>query len=1018
MKMLQKKIWLVVILTLILLCYSVPALAAEALPQPGSSQYGFTVVERVPQKLIDAESVLFEHTQTGAQVLYIAADDINRAFDISFRTAALDKTGLPHVFEHICISGSEKYPAQNLFFPLATSTYNTFVNAMTRANNTTYPLASLSEEQLFALSDYYLDGVFHPLIYQEERFFKREAWRYELADTTAPLTLTGTVYNEMRGNEVIDWQWQFNLYDALYPGSHLANNYGGEPAYIPDMTYQSLLDYHQTYYHPSNALVILYGDLQYSKFLALLDGYFSAYEKKEIIVPDGRVAPQTKMVEKTYSFPVEKNSATDKASVINYAFVTNGASAKDKVGLMFLGEILNHDASPLIAALNEALPTASTAVYFDTGAVDPYMMFYAQGVNERDKKSLQTAVDSALREMSRGIDSSLIEAVLASEQFSTYTIAEISDLGVSLASSIANNWATDGNLYYYNDVLDALAEMRKNAGDGYFEGLIRKYLIANRHKALIATVPVAGLAEQNAAALSAKLAAVKASMSEEEIAALIAEGADLAAWSAEEAPKELLKKLQVVSAKSLPEEVKRYPMQDTVKDGVRYLISEATVGEIGYTSLELDVSGVAMEDLHYLNLYTYLAGSFSTEKYDQQELFTLTTQYLDSLWIGVSPVKNEKTGAYTPYLEASWHSLNDDYAQTLELLQQILFKTNLNDVEGIKNAVSRIRLSRRNTINNYPYSTMLIRAFAIDQPDYTYYNYLTGLDYYQFLVKVEQQLEKDPKAVLERLRAVQQQINNRYGAAVLFAGNQNGVKSFNRHIGSLIGAMDNRPIKAADYSSLPIPSRREAMVVDSSVQYNLLRASLEELNLTYSGKLEPLNLLVYDSYLTPQIRHGIGAYDNLVVFNRQGLTMVSYRDPGIAATYEVYGNIGQFLATTPLTQEDIDGYILRAYAAYAKPQGELSGSMAALFSAFSGTDAALEQQKSMREIKSFTLQDVRDMAAFFDQLAQIGITSTAGGAAIIELNGELFDIIIYPDAAGASRQSAPRAHEESVQDAA
>ncbi|HML46801.1 MAG TPA: insulinase family protein, partial [Clostridia bacterium] len=299
----------------------------EALPGVGGSLHGFTVIESGSFDLLGVPATLFQHDKTGALVYCIQSSDVNRAFSIAFRTPALDNTGAPHVFEHITISGSDKYPSSSLFFPLVNQTYNTFINAMTGNCYTIYPMASLSEEQLFKLADVYLDGVFHPMLYRDERLMLREAWRYELPDAQSSLTLTGTVYNEMKGARTIARLANQNLQAALYPDSIVGNDSGGDPEYIPDLTYGQLLSFHDAYYHPSNAFVVLYGDLDFARFLELLDtSYFGQYDRKDIAIETGAIPPQDGLVTASLPFPVEANANTANGSYIEYGFVANGAT--------------------------------------------------------------------------------------------------------------------------------------------------------------------------------------------------------------------------------------------------------------------------------------------------------------------------------------------------------------------------------------------------------------------------------------------------------------------------------------------------------------------------------------------------------------------------------------------------------------------------------------------------------------------------------------------------------------------
>lgn len=217
------KRWLAMLIILALALGMCPGALAEAtaaaeLPKAGDVVHGFEVVELRDYGLLDATIVRFSHRQTGAEVYYIANDDTNRAFQLAFFTEAIDNTGLPHVFEHATIQGSEKYPGEQMFFNLNYQTYNTFLNATTGQWVTAYPIASLSEAQLLKLAEFYTDACFNPIIMENERIFRTEAWRYRLERAEDPLTIEGTVYSEMQGAMDLQRQAGVNLMRAAFPG--------------------------------------------------------------------------------------------------------------------------------------------------------------------------------------------------------------------------------------------------------------------------------------------------------------------------------------------------------------------------------------------------------------------------------------------------------------------------------------------------------------------------------------------------------------------------------------------------------------------------------------------------------------------------------------------------------------------------------------------------------------------------------------------------------------------------------
>lgn len=259
----KKRMALLLVLALALLALSGAALADEsALPAVGDTVEGFTVKSVSRFELLGADVVLFEHDKTGAQVMYLANEDTNRVFEITFRTPAETEMGVSHVFEHATLDGSKKYPSKELFFNLSYQTYNTYMNAATYSVMTTYPVASLSEAQLLKYADYYTDSCFNPLIAEDPSLFDEECWRYALDSADGDLTIAGTVYSEMRGAYTLDSASSFNFLKTLFPGSTIGNCFGGNPAHIPEMSNDDIVAYHEKYYHPSNSLTCLYGSFE------------------------------------------------------------------------------------------------------------------------------------------------------------------------------------------------------------------------------------------------------------------------------------------------------------------------------------------------------------------------------------------------------------------------------------------------------------------------------------------------------------------------------------------------------------------------------------------------------------------------------------------------------------------------------------------------------------------------------------------------------------------------------------
>ena len=246
--------------------------------------------ERYVEEL-HSKGYILEHKKTGARIFLLSNDDENKVFCIGFRTPPSDSTGVAHILEHSVLCGSEKFPVKDPFVELVKGSLNTFLNAMTYPDKTVYPVASCNEKDFQNLMDVYMDAVLHPNIYKEEKIFRQEGWHYEMESEDSPVTLNGVVYNEMKGafsspESVLDRYTR----NVLYPDTCYSCESGGDPAVIPELSYEDFLNFHKTYYHPSNSYIYLYGDMDMAEKLDWLDReYLSRYDRLEA---DSRIRSQ------------------------------------------------------------------------------------------------------------------------------------------------------------------------------------------------------------------------------------------------------------------------------------------------------------------------------------------------------------------------------------------------------------------------------------------------------------------------------------------------------------------------------------------------------------------------------------------------------------------------------------------------------------------------------------------------------------------------------------------------------
>ena len=981
------------------LCGFAAAETGPDLPAVGETVYGFTLKETRDFPLVGAQVLYFEHEKTGARLLYIANNDTNRVFDLTFFTRAEDNTGLPHVFEHAALKGSEKYPSSGLFFNLLYQTYNTYMNAETGPNYTTYPVASLSEAQLLCYADFYTDCCLHPRILEDESIFREEAWRYRLDDTEAPLGIEGTVYSEMRAAVNLYQSSYYNMLRTAFPGSVVGNIAGGDPACIPDMTWEALKEYHAKYYLPSNCMAYLYGKFDdYGAFLKLLDEAFSGCENREFAFADETWTPLDADTEACFTFPAEAGTDTEHASDLYYVFLCPGLKddAREELYLNTLTDLLAAETSPVSRNLEKALPTAFFGTWISLGTPVDAIVFNVSGINAEDAQTARDAIDAGLREIAEnGFAPELTDAMTAALGMNMRLIRENTALGISLlCSQMIPFYAESGRVFDCLDYMEGLRKLDEWNEAGIYRRVVGDWLLNCGTRVLTVTSPEPGLREELDAAESERLAAVKASLSGEELAAL---AAGERAADEEKDASDAVARLRAVTVQSLPEETASYAVREELSaDGVHRLTAEADVDDVGMPVILLDAAGVPQEDLHWFVLYLGLLGQMDTASHTKEELEPLLSRYLYGADLRQSLMDRYGTKEFHPYLRAGWISDAADLEMGYELLYELLFETDFSDTETLGGQIERSRTGLKNLITYSAYNTMMYRALGADTPLYAYYSYCNGLDYCAFLDEAARMMEEDPGEVVRRLEAVQSRFRNRTGAVSLFAGARDMAEENRRLSEGFFSRLKDEPIEAAEYV-FEAPGMWEALVVDETVQYNGLAGSFEAMGLEgYTADLDAVSGLITDLFLIPMLRETYGVYTPMHYYDSfAGTYLISYRDPNIRETFEVYEALPALLAEKEIDREQLDGYILSCYSAYATPQGELSGALAALTSRLCGEPEDLKL-RYMEELKSLTPERLREYADAYARLVDGGRRFTVGSESAISADGDLFDVILRP----------------------
>ena len=970
---------------------------AVGLPAVGDVVEGFEVKEIRPFEMVGADLVLFEHQKTGAKLLYIANEDTNRAFQLTFPTRPIDNTGLPHVFEHSTLSGSAKYPSTGLWFNLIYQSYQTYMNAYTMDAMTSYPIASLSEEQLLALADFYTDCCLHPIVKEREDIYRTEAWRYEMEDMDSPLTLNGTVYSEMTGAMDLRESALDNANLVTFPGAALTFNYGGKPEAIPEMTWDALKNYHDTYYHPSNCIAYLYGSFEdYTVFLKLLDEAFSPYEKKEFSFTDSGYTRITEPVVTSVPYAVAEGTDTANQSTIYYYIICPGLKENkaQQRAADHVWELLGNSGSLLMQNLKKAFPSGSFSCGRELAAPDDALVFVANNVNKEDAEAFRTVVNDSLKQIAQdGFDTVQLDSIVTAKLLNNKLALESGEPVDTVINNLAYAYAVTGNPFDYVESTEDQANIMDENAQGLLTAAISDWYVDPKLYTLTTTYPEPGLKEKQDAALAEKLAEIKAGMTDEEKQAII----DAThAEPEEDENAEMIAALTPVTVADLPEEVREYAITDeTGADGVRRMNAVAGVDGVGKVDLYFDARTLPQEDIHYLRLFTRLLGQLDTDAHSKEELAVLMERYLMSRTIGVDTCDTPEKDDVIAYLIAEWVALDDDLAAGYDLMKEILFHTQFTDIQTLSERITAQKAYVRNSINNNPYVALYSRQEGVGDPRSRYYDYLNYTSYYAFLEELEAQMASEPETVVARLQNVQSFFTNRSGAVATFAGNEASIAVNAPLVDTFFAdiASEEREYPAYD---LPVPPIREAVSVDGNIQYNCNCAAFSQIGIEPDYSLSVIGSLIADQLLIPVLRDQMGAYS--VWCGTDGdyaMYLISYRDPNVKATFDLYDSIPEKLAAMELTQEQIDGYIMQQYSSLAKPAGELGGAVTAMTNILHRRPAD-EKLQQMRAYKSVTPESVKAAAEAYAKLMEKGCRGTVGPIGTLQTNSDLYDAIQNP----------------------
>ncbi|EFJ46930.1 hypothetical protein VOLCADRAFT_81738 [Volvox carteri f. nagariensis] len=976
--------------------------------------HGFTLQRQQYVKEYGSHVLLYKHDKTGAELISVLNSDLNKTFGVVLRTPVDDSTGIPHILEHSVLCGSRKYPIKEPFVELMKSSLNTFLNAFTYPDRTCYPVASTNTQDFYNLVDVYLDAVFHPRCVSDRRVFEQEGWHFELDSKEEPLTFKGVVFNEMKGvYSSPDSRFYRIVQQALFPDNTYRHDSGGDPEVIPDLTFEQFQQFHAKYYHPSNARFWFYGDDDPVKRLALLDAYLSEFERREV---DSSVETQKLM--HTPRRVTEHYAAGDgeegeqKAYVgVSWVLSDTPLDVETELALGFLDYLmLGTPAAPLRKALNDSrLGAAVIGGGVDDDLKQPCFTLGLKGVDPADADKVEALITSKLEELAvSGFSASAIEAAVNTIEFSLRENNTGSfPRGLSLMLRAVGAWIYDRDPFTQMQWEDALSSFKSKlaSGQDVFGPLIRSFLLDNRHRVTVQLLPDPALAAATEAKERARLEAVRGTMQDEQLEAVVENTSALKELQETPDPPEALACIPALQLSDIPPTITKVPTSSkALADGATLLAHDLFTNAVLYLEAAFDLRPVPSRLLPLVPLFCRSLTQMGTSS----ESFVELTERIGRKTGGISiyPFTSAVRGKEQPvaYIMVRGKAMSGKFGDMLDLMRDILLTARLDDRQRFTQMVAETKASMESGIISGGHSYAGKRLAAQRGLAGVLSETMGGLSYLEFIRGLAKKIETDDgwQEIKSDLEAIRSALLQRNGAIVNMTADSATLAAAEGPVSDFLSALPASSAALSSQSltsSLLLPRTNEALCVPTQVNYvakgaNLFLDAGYELN----GSAYVVEKYLGNTWLWDRVRVVGGAYGGFCSFDSHSgmFTYMSYRDPNLLDTLEAYDGSADYLRSLQLTKDELTKAIIGTMGdidAYQLPDAK--GYSALVRHMLGVTDE--ERQIRRDEILSTSNKDFKAFAEAIECVRGaagrvVAVTSPEKAKAVLEERPDFWDV--------------------------
>ena len=960
----------------------------------------YELIEKREIDELKSTGYYLKHRKTGARVCLLSNEDNNKVFYIGFRTPAPDDTGVPHILEHSVLCGSKEFPVKDPFVELAKGSLNTFLNAMTYPDKTVYPVASCNDRDFQNLIHVYMDAVFYPNIYEKEEIFRQEGWHYELESEDAPLTLNGVVYNEMKGAfSSPEGVLEREILNSLYPDTSYANESGGDPEAIPALKFSEFLDFHSRYYHPSNSYIYLYGDCDMAEKLIWLDeNYLSRYDCLPVDSEVRTQKPFTETREIVREYSVSAEEGTEDKTYLSYNKSVGSTMDKELYLAMQVLEyvLLSMPGAPLKQALLDAGIGRDIMSSYDNGVKQPIFSIIAKEANAGQKGAFVEVIENTLRGLAeKGLDEKALRAGINYFEF-RYREADFGSYPAGLMYGLQafDSWLYDENsVFLHLEAVDTFAFLKEQADKGYFEGLIRTYLLDNPHASIVIIRPEKGLTARQDEELRKRLQEYKDSLNKNQIAELIAFTRHLKEYQSEPSSQDDLEKIPLleredIGRKALPFQNEVYPAGD-----VQVVHHELYTNGIGYVNLMFRANEIPRRLVPCLGLLKAVLGNVDTEHYTYGEFATELNLHTGGISCGVNSYESLKEpGTYAAMFEVRCKTLYEELPKAFSMIEEMLLTSKLWDRKRLTEIAAETRSRLQMVFTTAGHSMAALRAMSYFSESSCFADETGGVAFYEFMERAEDALSKDWEQVAKDLEELARCLFRRENLTVSYTAEKKSLEDLKKQVEAVLAKLYDDPAEK-EHWSLKASRTNEGLKTSSQIQYVARAGSFGEAGLPYTGALSVLRTIMSYDYLWNNVRVKGGAYGCMNNYTRTGAGyMMSYRDPNLDKTNQIFEESADYVEKFEVSERDMTKYIIGTISNLDTPLNPNAKGARSMSAWLQGLEAETVQRER-DQVLACESSDIRALAPYLKAVLSQNYLCVIGNEAKLEEQKGLFKTV-------------------------